>query len=73
MEVRMKRDRIGELAQSVGIPDTGALRWFAQKLKEEIVAEANDVRTLYASPGLDSKYKTPHGALDTLIDRISRI
>jgi len=46
LEVRMKRDRIGELAQSVGIPDTGALRWFTQKLKEEIVAEANDVETL---------------------------
>jgi hypothetical protein len=69
----MKTDIIHELATSCHLEDTGALRWFAQKLRDHIIQEAKAVADLHESPGLDAGRKTPKSTINTLVDRLSRI
>jgi len=69
----MKPDILHEFATSCHLEDTGALRWFAQKLRDHIIQEAKAVADLHESPGLDASSKTPKHTIDTLIDRLSRI
>jgi hypothetical protein len=69
----VKTDIIHEFATSCHLEDTGALRWFVQKLRDHIIQEAKAVADLHESPGLDASSKTPKHTIDTLIDRLSRI
>lgn len=69
----MKTDIIHELATSCHLEDTGALRWFAQKLRDHIIQEAKAVRDLHESPALNEQFKTPKSTINTLVDRLSLI
>lgn len=69
----MKTDLIHQFATSCNLEDTGALRWFAQKLRDHIIQEAKAVASLHESPNLDARLKTPKSTINTLVDRLSRI
>lgn len=69
----MKTDKLEAMAKECHLEYTFAQRCFADMIKAEIIRQAEDVKSLHESDGLDVAYKTPSSTLATLVDRIKRI